>query len=124
LQREEYTNDTAWLKDAASSKYYLAVKQMKSGSGRGRPLGVIATTNLAHKWGYSSFHEWVRSGGSPISGLWQGDGGIVYILSTVNQAIKGILGTDSSGNRPTLYLSNQNSSMQRRVSMFVVPASN
>ena len=111
-------NDTAWLKDTASLDYYLAAKWE---GGAGKTLGVTVTTDLTKKSKYSSFQEWVQKGNYPISGLWQEDDEIIYILSTVNQEIKG---TDSNGNISTLYQSNQNSSMQRRVSMFFVPPPN
>jgi len=116
-----YRNDTAWLKDSASSDYYLAVKKIfeKEYWVGAKKLGVLVTTDLTKKNKYSSFQKWVKKGSYPISGLWQDDDEIIYILSTVNQEIKG---TDSNGNISSLYHSNQGSSMQRRVSMFFVPA--
>lgn len=119
---KSYRNDTAWLKDSASSDYYLAVKHhwVKMG-GAAKRLGVLVTTDLTKKNKYASFQKWVKKGSYPISGLWQDDDEIIYILSTVNQDIRG---TDSNGNIRTEYESNQNSSMRRRVSMFVVPPPN
>ena len=113
---KSWQDDTAWLYDTTSSNYYLAAKKRKSNSHK---LGVFTTTDLTDEGAYSSFDEWVGSGSSPISGLYQNYGGSIYILSTVNKQIKA---TDSSGNRYDVYESNQNSSMKQRVSSFVVPS--
>lgn len=119
----DMVNDTAWFYDSSSSTYYLAAKKAKvDGTGKkngGKKLGVFTTPNVNVKSDYSNWDGWWKSGSAPISGLGQGDDGIIYILSTDNQQI---IGTDSSGNRTVLYDSNQNSSMQRRVSSFVVPS--
>ena len=115
---DKFTNDTAWLKDRSSPNYYLAAKNKGGGD---KKLGVIVTTDLVNPAKYLPFKEWVQKGNYPISGLWQADDEIIYILSTVNQEIRA---TDSNGNIHTEYESNQNSSMRRRVSMFFVPATN
>jgi hypothetical protein len=117
LEDGRYYNDTAWLCNdtVTDSGLYLAAKR-KKGNGN-KMLGVNLTSDMDD---YGTFTNWKHLEDSSVSGIWKcPDTDTIYILSTNNQEIKG---TDSSGNRTVLYQSNQNSSFQRRVSMFNVPA--
>ena len=109
------TNDTAWEKQQGTDFYILAAKNTSNW------LGAFFTDDPTNEASYFPFFYFVKAGQSPISGIWQDTSettGTAYILSTPKQVIKG---TVSSGKRTTLYTSNQNSSIARRVSMFNVP---
>ncbi len=126
-----YTNDTAWLYNREDDgtgtfvgKHFLAAKSyIVYGSTPGDYIGVHKTGDLES---YSEFEIWRRQEKYPISGMWKcsdSDTGTIYILSTDSQQILGHY-IDASYNKVkvVLYESNQNSSIQRRVSMFDVPA--
>jgi hypothetical protein len=108
---KNYNNDTAWLCNDfdTAKKLFLAVKRSN--------VGVRTTSNQTD---YSSFNNWTDQGKFPVSGIWVCPYTYrMYILSTDNQ---NVVGNSKYDEQIVLYKSNQNSSMQRRVSMFNVPA--
>jgi hypothetical protein len=113
LDDSGYNNDTAWLCNDGNtaSLQFLAAKRNN--------VGVHTTSNLTD---YSDFNNWTDQGKFPVSGIWRCPLTVrVYALSTDNQDLFGIANPDYE-QKKVLYKSNQNSSFQRRVSMFNVPA--
>jgi hypothetical protein len=114
LDDSGYNNDTAWLcndSDSGTALQFLAAKRNN--------VGVHTTSNLTD---YSDFNNWTEQGKFPVSGIWRCPLTVrVYALSTDNQDLFGIANPDYE-QKKVLYKSNQNSSFQRRVSMFNVPA--
>ncbi len=112
LEGRDYNNDTAWLcNDIGATKQFLAAKK--------KNVGVRTTSNLTD---YSDFSNWTDQGKFPVSGMWRCPLTVrVYELSTDDQKLYGIANPDYE-QKKVLYESNQNSSFQRRVSMFNVPA--
>ena len=111
LVEDGYNNDTAWLCNDidTANKRFLAAKRSNAG---------VRTTNDLTS--YSDFNNWTDQGKFPVSGIWMRPfTSRVYILSTDNQDLFGISQYEQ---KRVLYRSNQGTSMDRRVSMFSVPA--
>jgi hypothetical protein len=121
LSREEipdclrHVDDTAWLYDDDEDKFLLATKGRIDGN---MSIGIHSTDDLRN---YEGFVAWLDKGDSyNVSGIWKcPDSAITYILIIDNEEIWGLV---ENGGTTLLYVSNQNSSLQRRVSMFNVPA--
>jgi hypothetical protein len=112
---ERHVDDTAWLYDDVADKFLLATKG-KDNNGN-IVLGLHSTADLRK---YGNFKVWNTDSSYNISGIWKcPDNDIKYILSIVDEKIWGLV---ENGGTTLLYVSNQSSSLQRRVSMFNVPA--
>ncbi len=108
------SNDAAWLCNdtVQASGQYLAAKEKLENK---KKLGTYFTSDMDS---FGSFDKWRETGDHPVSGMWkcpETEG--MYILAVKDQQI---LGYDEQGVETSLYKSNQDSSFQRRVSMFNV----
>ncbi len=115
---KKHSNDTAWLCNDTDSGFYLAARRKDSSGNKG--LGVHPTDDLIVYSSFSKWNDYNADGELPISGMWKcPDRNILYILA-LDGGEKEIVGIESNGAKTTLY--NNGSSLQRRVSMFNVPA--
>jgi hypothetical protein len=115
---KNHSSSTAWLcNDTGTNSGFSLAAKRKNSNGKKR-IGVHPTDDLLD---YSTFIEWnSRENDLPVSGMWKcPDNDNKYILAVDDQRIWGLR---DDGSASLLYESNQNTSLQRRVSMFNVPA--
>ncbi len=117
---KKHSSDTAWLCNdtGTNSGFYLAARR-KNSSGK-KQLGVHPTDDLINYSSFSRWNDYNADGELPISGMWKCPvTNKLYILALDGKELVGI---DSSGVKTTLYENGYGYSLQRRVSMFNVPA--